>query len=287
MVSLDQLANNANDGQAALPPSKNLYDEYMKVVPSLARKIETELPSSDDVRNSLALTFENIYTSAGGGASGMKAEDTFQRALNDQLKSDGSALHIDTVHSSMLLHFKQNAYSITDSSGQVNASGIIAPERVGSESNSQSPTSDVSPKTGRDGYSDSPNDASKSRTESTPNADGAPQFPDKKTEQIYNRAAEDAALAVMNKTLSDDQKAQAVLGAMNKAGVHNGVDLDNFDSILGQKLGKYAQVEGVRTQALFASQFRGLVKINTGTGETLDVPFNTNIKGELVGPRKH
>jgi hypothetical protein len=289
MAPLDQIANNAGDGHAAMSGSQNLYADYMKSVPSLAKKIESGSPGSDDVKNTVALTFEDIYKSAGGGAAGTKAEDAFQNALNDQLKADGSTLHIDTVHSTMLLRLKQNAYAIEDSSGRLNGSGIIAPERVGMQTTPEStPVNDQNSGTNRTSDSGArTNDGTNTRGDSAQTGDGGPQFPDKRTEQLYNRTAEDAALAVMSKSMTDDQKAQAVLDAMNKAGVHNGVDLDNFDNILTQKLGKNAHVEGVRTQALFASQFRGVVKIDTGRGDALDVPFNTNIKGDLVSPTKH
>lgn len=289
MAPLDQIANNAGDGQAALPASKTLYDDYMRTVPSLAKRIETALPSDEDLKNTLAVTFEDIYKSAGGGAAGTKAEDAFQNALNDRMKSDGSALHIDTVHSSMLLRLQQNAYAIEDTSGRLNGSGIITPERVGAEAKPE-PTqgSDQSNGTNRPGDSASrPNDATDTPGDSRKSGDGGSPFPDKKTEQVYNRAAEDAALAVMSKSMTDDQKAQSVIDAMNKAGVHSGVDLDNFNNILSQKLGKNAEVNGVRTQALFASQFRGVVHIDTGRGETLDVPFNSNSKGDLISQTRH
>jgi len=289
MAPLDQLANQAGDSQAASPGSQNLYAEYMKFVPSMAKKIETALPSNDDTKNVLALTFENIYTSAGGGAAGTRAEDAFQNALNDQLKSDGSALHVDSVHSSMLLHFKQNAYAISDSSGRLNGSGIIAPERVG-----KSDTPASGPDTGKVGTAGdavkSSSDSANSPIDATkPKASdkvSALSFPDKTTDQKYNRAAEDAALSIMSRNISSDQKSQAVLDAMNKAGVHSGVDLDNFDNVLSQKLGKNAEVGSVRTQALTASGFRGVVKIDSGRGEHLDVPFTTS-EGKLVSPYKN
>jgi hypothetical protein len=248
--------------------SQNLYADVMKSVPTLAKRLEAGPISTDETKNVISWSFENIYKSAGGGDLGKKAEDTFQNALNDQLKADGSQIHVDKAKSLGLVHSEQNTYAVIDeSNGQYRSSGIFAPESAVDPAKAEAAA--VKPGDAK------PTTAAKAES----------PFADKQTEQLYNRGAEDAALAIMSKSLSPEQKAQGVIDAMNKIGdIKNGVALGNFEDVLSQKLGKNAKVGGFHSSAM--GPLHGAISIDTGRGETLEVPFKVGPDGKLASPRK-
>ena len=281
MAPFEQAATQVENTQAGsqqAAASANLMSEYMSSVPSLAKKIETTTLGDADTKHDLALTFENIYTSAGGGQAGTAAEDTFQKALNDQLKSDKSALHVDTVHSTGLFKMKQNGYAVVDdSNGAHYSSGVIIPERAEAQY--------------KEGKADAAGDLTQRPTDaaSKPVEPGKPadasipkdsdfSFTDPKTEQAYIQAAGDASKAILNPALSPAEKQQGVIDAMNEVHVHDNLDLANFGHELGQKLGANAKVDTLPSVAM---TFHGGISIDTGKGDTVAVPFKLS-GGKLV-----
>lgn len=274
---LEQKAPETDKHQSHSAPGESLqYADIMKSVPMMAKKLESGNISSDSTKADFALSFDNIYKSAGGGAAGKQAEDSLQTALNDQLKKDGSAIHVDKVNShGGLLRSDNNLYAVVDeSNGQYRSSGIISPETFAGPGTDKAPAA-------KDAKV--PGDAPPAVTDAPAAKSPESKFSDKQTEQAYNRAAEDAALTIMSQKASPEQKAQAVIDAMNKAGAGSSVDIRNFENVLETKLGKNAHADAV-TGGL---SVHGVMKIDSGRGDHVELQFKrADGKFQLVTPSK-
>ena len=274
---------NTQAGSQQTAASQNLMSEYMSSLPSMAKKIETTNLTDIDTKHDLALTFENIYNAAGGGNAGTTAEETYKNALNDRLKADGSVNHVENVHSSVLMGLKQNGYAIEDNTSR--SSGVITPERADAQYKAEK-AAVANDAVEQKKYSmDAPSNTTDTNrgTEASIPRDSEFSFTDPKTEQAYISAAGDAAKSLSNPALSNADKAQGVIDAMNKVGVHDNLDVANFQYELGQKLGPDVKFGGRPSVSVF--KFSGSLTIDTGSGEPVAVPYKL-VDGKLVSGAK-
>ena len=246
-----------------------LLDDYLKSMPSLAKKYESGSYgniSGDSAKEALSLTLTNIYKEAGGGDAAKEAEDTFQNALNNQFKADNSSLHLDTTS----LFGKKGYYALVDESDN-HGTGLL-------RADGDAYKGEAAP---------APSDSKVAEAPKPADTADQPKLPaiSKAAEQLYNRSAEDAALAMTNKNLNGDQKASSIIDAMNKAGVKSQEDVDRFEDTLRGKLGKNAKVTQVSEgTGMFASELVGRFDVDAGRGETIGVVYKMGDNGKLLTP---
>jgi hypothetical protein len=263
----DNVTNPRQNDHSAHP----LLDDYLKSMPSLAKKYESGSYgnlSGDAAKEALSLELTNIYKEAGGGDASKQAEDTFQNAINNQFKNDGSSLHLDTAN----FLGKKGYYALVDQSDN-RGTGLLRADGPAYKAEAAPTTSDSSK------AAEVPNSSDGTQQNKLPEISKA-------SEQLYNRAAEDAALSMMLGHLTSDEKASSIVDAMNKAGVKSQADVERFENTLRNKLGKNGVVTPVSEgTGMFASEVEGRFDVNSGRGETLGVVYKMGDNGKLQVPK--